>query len=150
MDLRRRYQHDVGPVDIVDDIGYRLGLVPPLDDPDFVTRVRRCRRRRSRSHRLRPQSAEPIRPRRLALVTVGIATALHQMQELREERAPQHDVSVAPFLDRMPQLEERPGRVDRDAVHGPGQAPRVVTHVIRVLPPAPAPPRVGEHPQRDE
>jgi hypothetical protein len=41
MDLRRRYQHNVGPVDIVDDIGYRLGLVPPLDDPDFVARVRR-------------------------------------------------------------------------------------------------------------
>ena len=72
------------------------------------------------------------------------------MQELREERAPQHDVSVAPFLDRLPKLEECPGRVDRDLVHRLGQPSRVVTHVIRVLPPALAPPRVGEHPQLDD
>lgn len=74
MDLRRRYQHEVVPLDIIDDIGYRLGLVLPLDDPDFVTRVRRCRCRR---RRLRPQCAEPIRPDQLALVTVWIATTLH-------------------------------------------------------------------------
>ena len=72
------------------------------------------------------------------------------MQELRVERAPQHDVSVTPFLDRLPKLEECPGRVDRDLVHRLGQPSRVVTHVIRVLPPALAPPRVGEHPQLDD
>jgi len=72
------------------------------------------------------------------------------MQELREERAPQHDVSVAPFLDRMPKLEECPGRVDNDLAHRLRQPSRVVTHVVRVLPPALAPPRVGEHPQLDD